>query len=150
MKFSVSAALFSFAGFVSASTVVSRQSCPQATRFGVMTVSPTTVKAGDTIHISVDLTCGVKNFKIIPKFIDYTIEVPSNANNGFQPPIVLARRTIPAGALSDSFTTTIPHGYYVANSPYNVVLTNIHNIDGTDGSPVLVEGGVLEPIKIIV
>ncbi|KAH9477245.1 hypothetical protein JR316_0011171 [Psilocybe cubensis] len=148
MKFSIFAAFLSLAGFASASSIASRQNCPEATRFGVVIVNPTTVKPGDTINISVDFTCGVKTFGIIPSFLDFTIEVSSDANNGFEQPIVLARRTIPAGALSDSFTTTIPHGFYVANAPYNIVLTNIYNIDGTDGSPVLVEGGVLHFIDI--
>ncbi|PPQ87906.1 hypothetical protein CVT25_001248 [Psilocybe cyanescens] len=148
MKFAISAALLSLTGVVSATSIASRQGCPQASRFGNIIVSPTTVSAGDSINISVDLTCGVKNFGIVPQFLDYSIEVPAASNNGFQQPIILARRAIPAGSLSDSFTTTIPHGFFVANSNYNIVLSNIYNINGTDGSPVLVRGGVLEPITI--
>jgi len=45
MKFTISAVL-ALAGIASAANVA-RQSCPQATRFGVVTVSPTTVSAGD-------------------------------------------------------------------------------------------------------
>ncbi|KAH9483436.1 hypothetical protein JR316_0002904 [Psilocybe cubensis] len=148
MKFAISAAVLSFVGLASATSIAARQSCPQATRFGIPSVTPSTVSAGDSISITVDLTCGVTRFGIVPEFLDYSIEVPAEFNNGFQQAIILARRAIPAGALSDSFTTTVPHGYFVANSPYNVVVTNIYNINGTDGSPVLVKGGVLQPITI--
>ncbi|KAF9553530.1 hypothetical protein CPC08DRAFT_713690 [Agrocybe pediades] len=147
MKFALSTAIIALAGFASAS-IVERQSCPQATRFGVVTVSPTTVSPGDTITINVDLHCAVQNFGIQAQFLDYTIEVPSSANNGHEPPIVLARHNIAAGALSDSLTTTIPHAFFFAGAPYNIVVTNGFPSAGTDGSPVVTEGGVLTPITI--
>lgn len=48
MKFALSTVL-ALAGIASASVanVAERQSCPEATRFGVVTVSPTTVSLGD-------------------------------------------------------------------------------------------------------
>ncbi|KAH9483440.1 hypothetical protein JR316_0002908 [Psilocybe cubensis] len=144
MKFLFLSSLISLAGSASAASL----SCPDASRFGVPTVTPTTVKAGDSISVFVDLTCGVKNFGFIPQFLDYSIEVPANENNGFEQPIILARRTIASGTLSDSFTTTVPHAFYFANAAYNIIVGNIYNINGTDGSPVLVKGDVFIPITI--
>ncbi|KAG6864173.1 hypothetical protein C0991_011876 [Blastosporella zonata] len=106
MKFAIAATLLSFVGLV-ASTAVPRQDCPQASRFGGMSVSPTTVNPGDEITVTVDLTCAVNHFGIIPKYLDYTIEVPSASNNGHEPPIVIARREFAAGATSDVFTTQV-------------------------------------------
>ncbi|KAF9564494.1 hypothetical protein CPC08DRAFT_705239, partial [Agrocybe pediades] len=123
MKFAISSTLLTLAaGLASAATIESRLSCPQATRFGIVTLSKSTVKAGDSLTINVDLRCAVQNFGINAQFLDYTLEVPASSNNGFQAPIVLGRHSIAHGALSDTLTTTIPHGFFVAGSNYNVVL----------------------------
>ncbi len=46
-------------------------------------------------------------FGIIPRYIDFYIEVPSG-NNGYEPPILLARQDfgLPAPPLSPAFTFT--------------------------------------------
>lgn len=149
MKFGLSAIIVSFAGLV-VSANVARQGCPQAVRFGTFTISPSgaSFNAGDDITVNADFTCGINNFGIVPRYLDYTIIVPAAANNGHEPPIVLARREFQAGATSDSFTTKIPHGFYFAGAPYSLVMTNTHRINGTDGSEVLVQGGVLVGITI--
>ncbi|KAG6853970.1 hypothetical protein C0991_011832 [Blastosporella zonata] len=110
MKFAIAATLLSLVGFV-ASAAVPRQSCPEASRFGVISVTPSTVSPGDEIIVTVDLTCAINSFDIIPKYLDYTIEV-SSASNAIKPPIsvppiLLARRDFPAGATSDVFTTQV-------------------------------------------
>ncbi|KDR86066.1 hypothetical protein GALMADRAFT_235290 [Galerina marginata CBS 339.88] len=152
MKFAISTALLSFAGLVASANISARQSCPEAVRFGILSVSSPTgassFNAGDDIAIKVDLNCAIKNFNIVPRFLDYTIIVPASVNNGHEPAIVLARRTLPAGALSDSFTTKIPHGFFFAGAAYQVFFTNTFPINGTDGSEVLTQGGLSQPITI--
>ncbi|PPQ80689.1 hypothetical protein CVT25_001821 [Psilocybe cyanescens] len=91
-------------------------------------------------------------FGIIPQFLDYTIEVPEASNNGHEQPIVLARRTfnfVPGTIQpTDEFTTQVPHAPFFAGAAYNIVLNMVYPINGTDGSTVLVEGGVSFPITI--
>ncbi|KAG6909426.1 hypothetical protein DXG01_000579 [Tephrocybe rancida] len=142
MKFSISTIVLYLAAVV-ASTQVRRQFCPQASRFGVISVSPTTVSPGDDITVTVDLNCAVNSFGIVPAFLDYTIEVPAAVNNGFEAPIVLARRTLADKATSDVFTAKVPFGNYFAGAAYQVYLRNTYPIKGTDGSSeVLVQGGI--------
>ncbi|KAF4616002.1 hypothetical protein D9613_011218 [Agrocybe pediades] len=148
MKFALAATFLSLGSLVASSNVAARLSCSQADRFGDPTLSPTTVKAGDTITVNVDLTCGVQNFGLIPQFLDYSIEVLPPNNNGFEAPLILGRHAIKAGALSDTLVAKIPHAFFVSGAPYSLVVTNIHNINGTDGSPVLTSGGVILPITI--
>ncbi|KAG6910821.1 hypothetical protein DXG01_007136 [Tephrocybe rancida] len=148
MKFAISTVLISLAGLV-ASNPVPRQSCPQASRFGLIGVSPTTVNPGDDITVTVDLNCAIKTFGIIPKYLDYTIEVPAAVNNGHEPPIVLARRDFAAGATSDVFTTKVPFGNYFAGAAYQVYLRNSYPVQGTDGSSeVLIQGGISASVTI--
>ncbi|KAF8071877.1 hypothetical protein FPV67DRAFT_903098 [Lyophyllum atratum] len=150
MKFTISAALLSLAGLVASSSInVPRQSCPEASRFGILTVTPSTpLNPGDDFTVSVDLKCAVNNFGIVPTYLDYTIIVPSQVNNGHEPPMVIARRTLAAGATSDTFTTTVPHGFYFEGAPYSVQFVNTYPIQGTDGSEVLVQGSITAGINI--
>ncbi|KAG6900613.1 hypothetical protein C0993_007836 [Termitomyces sp. T159_Od127] len=145
LKLAISAAL-SFAGLVT-STVVP---CAEAERFGTFIVSPTTVNPGDNITISVDLNCGIGRFGIVPNFLDFSIVVPVESNNGHEPPIVLARRDFDSstGSTSDQFTTKVPFAFYFAGAPYQILLTNTYPINGTDGSEVLQQGGVYGGITI--
>ncbi|KAF8900256.1 hypothetical protein CPB84DRAFT_1779186 [Gymnopilus junonius] len=89
----------------------------------------------------------MNTFGIRPAFTDYTLEVPVG-NNGFEPRIVLARRTLAPGATSDDFTVTIPHWDYIANSGYTLILTDTYPVTGTDGSTLYIEGGVEDPITL--
>ncbi|PPQ66986.1 hypothetical protein CVT26_009944 [Gymnopilus dilepis] len=151
MKSTVSAALLSMVSLASAS-LLPRQSCPEASRFGNLSFSSptnaTSFNAGDPIQIKVDFNCAINNFGIKPQFFDYLIEVPAEQNNGHEAPIVLARRTLAGGATTDKFDTTIPHAFFFAGAPYNLVLTDTYPTQGTDGSQVLLQGGVELPITI--
>ncbi|PPQ91578.1 hypothetical protein CVT25_012649 [Psilocybe cyanescens] len=149
MKFTISTILLAIAGFV-ASANIPAIVCSEADRFGVISISPSgkPFNAGDNISIHIDFTCAITHSGIVPKFLDYTIEVPAPLNNGFEPTISLARRTLSPGATVDSFTTKIPHEFFTAGAPYSVVLTDTYPINGTDGSEVLREGGVLASITI--
>ncbi|KAF8891628.1 hypothetical protein CPB84DRAFT_1848917 [Gymnopilus junonius] len=152
MKFAFSAAILSLVSLASA-TVLPRQPCPEASRYGNLIVSnptnATSYNPGDPINIQVDFHCAISYFDIIPQFIDYTIQVLGNQNNGHEVPIVLARRTLAAGATTDEFSTTIPLTFYFAGAPYNVVLTDTYPIQNTDGTgQVFIEGSVEEPITI--
>ncbi|KAH9482981.1 hypothetical protein JR316_0005081 [Psilocybe cubensis] len=148
MKFAISAAILSLAGLVASANVGRAAPCDEAARFGVVTVTPSTFRAGDTIKITTDVSCGVQQFGLIPQFLDYSIEVLPPNNNGFEQPIILARHALPKGALSDSFSVKVPHGFFF-NATYTLILNNIHNINGTDGSPVLVRGGTEAVINVI-
>ncbi|KAG5637699.1 hypothetical protein H0H81_003554 [Sphagnurus paluster] len=153
MKFSSTlfvTGIFSVIGLASASAIGTRQSCPQASRFGDLTISPTNTafNGGDSITVNVDLTCAINHFGIVPSYLDYTIEVPASSNNGHEPPILLARRNYVSGSTSDMFTTQIPYGYYFAGAVNTVVLTNTYAINGTNGDKVYVQGGVSTGITI--
>ncbi|KAG6845461.1 hypothetical protein H0H87_008821 [Tephrocybe sp. NHM501043] len=142
MKFTLSAALLSFASIAASSSIRLPRSCPEASRFGDLTVSPTTVSPGDSITVNVDLECAINSFGHVPKYLDYTLEVPASSNNGYEVPVVLARREFTAGATSDTFTVQVPFASYFAGGAYGVHLRNTYSTQGTDGSEVLIEGGV--------
>ncbi|KAF8900255.1 hypothetical protein CPB84DRAFT_1040895 [Gymnopilus junonius] len=145
MKFILSTALLSLASLASG-LVIPRQFCPEVTRFGILIVnSPTNATSfnpGDPIHIHADFNCAINTFGIKPEFTDYTLEVPVDINNGFEPRIVLARRTLAPGATTDDFTVTLPHWDYIPNSGYSVFLTDVYPTKGYDGSALYVEGTI--------
>ncbi|KAF8839628.1 hypothetical protein BDN67DRAFT_969736 [Paxillus ammoniavirescens] len=145
MRFGL-AAIIASAALVSAAPRA-RQSCPEATRFGVLNFSPKTVSPGDSLTIDADFTCAINYFGIQPEYTDYYIEVPVN-NNGHEPPILLARRTLPSGSTSDQFTVEVPYATYFQNTSYVVILDTTYPITGSDGSPYYVVGGVEAPITI--
>ncbi|KAF8515240.1 hypothetical protein BU17DRAFT_93730 [Hysterangium stoloniferum] len=128
----------------SASNVVA-QFCSEATRFGILNVSPTTLAIGDSFTVSLNLTCGISNFGLIPSFLDYYISVPVN-NNGHEPDILIARHTFdPTGPAFDSFTTTLPNTTYFTGASYQVV---VHNINHTPSGTVLTVGEIEAGISI--
>ena len=123
--------------------------------------------------IKADFTCSF-SFGIEPKFTDYHIEVPVN-NNGHEPPILLARRepSVSASSPIDQFTVQvrnffflqnikkknlnwpflhiffqIPFAFFVAGAGYVVELDTTYAINGTNGSPVFIVGGVETGITI--
>ncbi|KIK97763.1 hypothetical protein PAXRUDRAFT_24494 [Paxillus rubicundulus Ve08.2h10] len=147
MRFGLTAIIAS-AALVSAAPHT-RQSCPEATRFGVLDVSPTTVSPGDSLVIDADFTCAINYFGIQPEYTDYYIEVPVN-NNDYEPPILLARRTLPSGSTStsDQFTVEVPYANYFQNTSYVVILDTTYPITGSNGSPYYVVGGVEVPITV--
>lgn len=143
MKLTSSVTSLLLAAAVSAASVhTARQSCPEASRFGGFSVSPTTVSPGDTVTISADFTCSF-TFGIIPAFTDYYIEVPVN-NNGHEPPILLARRqpNVTVSSPTDEFTVKIPFAFFFAGANYTVILDNTFPTNGTNGTPFFQVGGI--------
>ncbi|KAJ7590237.1 hypothetical protein C8J56DRAFT_888409 [Mycena floridula] len=153
MKFSsVFAALTGLA--VVSATPSARRACPQASRFGDLTVAPTDLTVGSSFTIHVDLSCAINNFNIVPAFLDYSLVVPSSVNNGHEPPIVLARRTFtPTSGAVDTFTARIPfYNGYFAGASYNILLTTTYPQNATvEGEPdVLIQGGIFAPINLTI
>lgn len=67
-----------------------------------------------TFTVAANFTCAAQ-LGVHPQYTDYYIEVPVN-NNGHEPPILLARRTLSSGSLLDQFTTQVGfsgHVFYV-------------------------------------
>jgi hypothetical protein len=58
--------------------------------------------------ISADFTCAEDQLGIIPAYTDYYVEV-FQGNNGHEPPILLARRTLASGQLTDNFTVQVSY-----------------------------------------
>jgi len=119
-------------------------SCAEASRFGDLIVTPSVLAPGDSFTVSVNYSCAIDWFGIIPTFQDFYIEVPTG-NNGFEPNILLARRNYtndPSTPPMETFTTSLPHYPYIAGPQYVVMLTITYPVPGTDGSPVLIQGGI--------
>jgi len=148
MKLTLPSVFLLLAAVVSARVQSARQQCPEAARFGEVSITPSSVAPGDMVTVKADFTCSF-SFGIRPIFTDYHIEVPVN-NNGHEPPILLARRqpfVTPASPI-DQFEVQIPFAPYVTGANYVVNLANTYPINGTNGSPVLIVGGV-ETVIII-
>jgi hypothetical protein len=111
----ITAALVSAAPLMAAA----QSSCPEASRFGDVTVTPTTFAPGDVRSLSstaldtsnsslrdfpqafsirTDFTCSFSR-GIVPKFIDYFLAVPQN-NNGHEPALLLGRHDFSGSASS--------------------------------------------------
>ncbi|PPQ72638.1 hypothetical protein CVT26_004345 [Gymnopilus dilepis] len=142
--------LFTSVASIASALVIPRQICSEASRFGDLIVtSPdnaTSFSAGDPVHIKVNFNCAVNTFGIRPEFVDYTIEVPEQFNNGHEPNIVIARRTLPVGATTDEFTATASPFQFLTGltSPMH----HTYPTEGTDGSQVFIQGGTESPITI--
>ncbi|TFK50669.1 hypothetical protein OE88DRAFT_1631465 [Heliocybe sulcata] len=150
MKFFAAAAISSLVALASAAPALQ---CYEALRFGVISVSPTTLAAGDTATITADFTCAVEYYNHVPKYTDYLLEVPQN-NNGYEAPYLLAHREPAPGTLTDQFTVqasdslcAIPHAYYW-NASYDIFLQMTYPQNGTDGSTYYTVGGVYAPVTI--
>ncbi|KAG0695593.1 hypothetical protein DFH29DRAFT_263904 [Suillus ampliporus] len=149
MQLSFSTAIATFVAVLAVATPAAA-SCAEADRFGDITVNPSTLSPGDTFTVTANFTCAAQ-FDIFPQFTDYYIEVPVN-NNGHEPPILLARRTLNASSptpLLDEFTTQLPFAFYF-NASYVVMLDTTYPVNGTNGSPYSVVGGVEYPINLVI
>ncbi|KAG8213117.1 hypothetical protein J3R82DRAFT_11515 [Butyriboletus roseoflavus] len=146
MKLTLAAIIVTAAVLVGAAPQA-RQNCPEVTQFGMAAISPTTVSAGDILTVNSDFSCAINTFGHIPEYTDYYIEVPAN-NNGYEPPILLARRTLVPGSTSDSFTVQVPDAHYFAGAGYVVMLETTFPINGTNGIPYSVVGGIETGITI--
>ncbi|KAI9458246.1 hypothetical protein HD554DRAFT_2299655 [Boletus coccyginus] len=97
MQFALAAIVASAAVLVGAAPQP-RESCPDTAQFGVLTVSPTAVKAGDasdtlsrdklqlnmrkhqTLTVNADFSCAINTFNVNPEYTDYYIDVPDCGN----------------------------------------------------------------------
>ncbi|EGN99250.1 hypothetical protein SERLA73DRAFT_152904 [Serpula lacrymans var. lacrymans S7.3] len=150
MQLTLSSILLSLAAFSTAASIpIARTTCAEAYRFGgVPSLSPSTVAPGASVEIQTDFTCAFY-FGITPTYTDYYIEVLSN-NSGYEPNILLARRqpNITASSPIDKFTVTIPDATYTSGANYTVVMDVTYPINGTNGTPVYVVGGLESAITI--
>ncbi|KAF8588085.1 hypothetical protein K439DRAFT_1406803 [Ramaria rubella] len=149
---SLSVVLLSAAAFVGAAQLSARQQgfCPEAARFGSVAVTPSSLQPGDSFTVLANFSCSVSR-GIIPKFIDYYIEVPEAVNNGHEPPILVARRDfalVSGQAPIDQFTTTLPHAFFFEGAAYGLSMTITYPINGTDGSEVFIAGGLSAGLNI--
>jgi len=149
MQLTLSSILLSLAAFSTAASIpTARQTCAEASRFGDVSLSTSTVAPGDSVTIEANFACSFY-FGINPTYTDYYIEVPVN-NSGYEPPILLARRqpVVSASQPIDEFTVQIPETTYTSGAGYSVVLDVTYPINGTDGSQVYIVGGVETGITI--
>lgn len=144
MKFSLAAAAVAVASVAHAQEGF----CPEAARFGFLTVNPTTVKVGDPISVTYNLTCAPQK-SIRPQFIDYFLEVPVDENNGHQPIIYLARHTFDPSVDTtlDVLNTTIPISPTITAFPDSTgyeIVSNIYYLGASEpnGNPILFMGGI--------
>ncbi|KAJ6552643.1 hypothetical protein DFH09DRAFT_1280915 [Mycena vulgaris] len=124
------------------------QQCPEALRFGALTVSPTTVIPGQTFTITTNLTCAVK-LDDTPTYLDYYIVgVSTTILNG---PILLARRTYNNSTSPpiDTFLARIPVWIYDPNGGYSVSVSNSFARLGPTGESVISVGSISTGINII-
>ncbi|KAF8148073.1 hypothetical protein B0H34DRAFT_758936 [Crassisporium funariophilum] len=124
-------------------------SCSQAARFGALFGLPAELTTGQSYTVTHNYTCSFY-FGMPPTFTDYVLEVTANGN-GHQPTILVARRTpeVTAAQPEDTFTFTVPFGYYYAPATYTLRTITTFPVSGTDGSPVLQQGGVYNGVTII-
>ena len=144
MKLTLPSVFLLLAAVVSAHSA--RQQCPEAARFGEVSITPSNVAPGDVrpsslptviwnadgcrqiVSVKADFTCSF-SFGIRPAFTDYYIEVPVN-NNGHEPPIVLTRRQpflTPASPI-DQFEVQVSFVVYPrpSRSPLQLYLLRSH------------------------
>ncbi|KAJ7174053.1 hypothetical protein C8R43DRAFT_1230786 [Mycena crocata] len=130
-------------------TTVSAQAgfCPEALRFGSVSVSPSTLSPGQTFTVKTNLTCAVQ-LGNTPTFLDYYIDGVSTHNIGG--PILLARRTYDNSTSppADEFTTTLPVWFYNADAQYSVQMNDLFARPGPTGESVISVGGISAGITI--
>ncbi|KAJ6616107.1 hypothetical protein B0H10DRAFT_1800072 [Mycena sp. CBHHK59/15] len=137
-----SLAAAALAPFASAAIV-----CPEAARFGALSVTPSTAAPGDSITVNVNMACS-QQLGYMPTYMDYYIEVLAN-NNGHEAPILLARRTYDASqGLTDTFTTQVPEWFYFSDAVYSVVYVNSFAKSGPNNNSVITTGSISTPLNI--
>ena len=139
---------------ISLSTLLTMYPCtsgPQASRFGNLLglPSPASLTTGQSYTVTHDYACAFY-FGQPPTFTDYVLQVTANGN-GHQAPILVTRRTpqVTAAQPSDTFTFTVPFGYYLATASYALTTVVTFPVNGTNGTPVLQQGGVLNGVAIV-
>ncbi|KAJ7643512.1 hypothetical protein FB45DRAFT_1113465 [Roridomyces roridus] len=134
------------AGFIT-TAVAQAGFCPEAARFGLISVSPTTLSPGQSFTVTTNLTCAIQ-LGDTPTFLDYCIDGVSTANIGG--PILLARRTYDASTSPplDTFTTTLPVWFYVSDATYSVRVDDSFARPGPTGKSVITVGSISTGITI--
>ncbi|KAJ7490744.1 hypothetical protein FB451DRAFT_1166075 [Mycena latifolia] len=139
----------SIAALASVVTTASAQAgfCPEALRFGSLTVSPTTLSPDQTFTITANLTCAVQ-LGNTPTFLDYYIDGVSEHNIGG--PILIARRTYDNSTQppADKFTTKLPSWFYIADAQYSVRMDDSFARLGPTGESVIEVGSISTGINI--
>jgi len=124
-------------------TSVTAQSCAEAARYGLPTISPSTgLQPGDTANISTNFECSYY-FGIEPTYTSYWISVIPSP--GHATPTFLANRKpqITEAQPWDNFTITIPDSYWLPNTTsYPITLWTYYEEAGPDGGSFLTQGDV--------
>ncbi|KZP17712.1 hypothetical protein FIBSPDRAFT_1046708 [Athelia psychrophila] len=134
MQFKVSSILLALAAIASAAPA-RRKTCVEANRYGSFAVVPSTVAVGGSVNITTDFTCALTYLEIVPKYIDYYIEVlKDDTTNANHEAVVMLERRLFTTTI-DSFITTIPDAYYFTTATYEIRLYITYSMNGTAGIP---------------
>ncbi|KAJ7923755.1 hypothetical protein B0H13DRAFT_1602222, partial [Mycena leptocephala] len=89
--------------------------CPEAARFGLLNVSPTTLSPGQAFTVTANLTCAIQ-LGNTPTFLDYYIDAA--ATHTVSGPILIARRTYDNSTSPpiDQFTAVVGLGLFIFES----------------------------------
>ncbi|KAF7300407.1 hypothetical protein HMN09_00924400 [Mycena chlorophos] len=123
------------------------QSCPDASRFGSVSISPSTLSPGETYTVSADLTCAVQ-LGYTPTYLDYYIV--GSASHTISGPILVARHTYDSSTNppADTFTAVLPDWYYFTDATYSFQMVDSFAQDGPSGDPVITSGSISIPMNI--
>ncbi|KAJ7094240.1 hypothetical protein C8R43DRAFT_964541 [Mycena crocata] len=121
--------------------------CPEALRFGSLTVSTTILSPGQSFTVRTNLTCA-NQLGNTPTFLDYWVNGVSRHNIGG--PILLARRMYDKSKSPpvDEFTTKLPKWFYNADAQYSVQMNNLFARLGPTGESIITAGGIEAGITI--
>ncbi|KAJ7490742.1 hypothetical protein FB451DRAFT_1079522 [Mycena latifolia] len=143
---------FNFLSIAALASIVSTASaqasfCSEAQRFGILSVSPTTLSPDQTFTITADLACAVQ-LDNTPTFLDYYIDGDSEHSIGG--PILIARRTYDNSTQppADKFTTKLPSWFYVADAQYSIRMDDSFARPGPTGESVIMIGSISTAINI--
>ncbi|KAJ7738314.1 hypothetical protein B0H16DRAFT_1570426 [Mycena metata] len=128
-------------------STVSAQGCPEAARFGLLSVSPTTLSPGETFTVTANLTCAVQ-LGDTPTFLDYYID--GTATHAISGPVQIARRTYDSSTSPpvDQFTAVLPNWFYFADATYSLRMDNSFAKPGPTGVSVITVGSISTAITI--
>nr|GAT44529.1 predicted protein [Mycena chlorophos] len=123
------------------------QSCPEAARFGTVSISPSTVSPGETYTVTADLKCSAA-LGYLPTYLDYYID--GSATHTISGPILVARRTYNSSANPpvDTFTAVLPDWYYFTDATYSFSMVNSFAKPGPNGDSVITSGSIAIPMNI--